>query len=408
MRGKPANSEGGRVRTDFCVVGGGIIGLAVARELLLRRPGATVTVLEKETGLARHQTSHNSGVVHAGMYYSPESVKGKLVRRGVALLREFCQEHGIVIDDCGKIIVAKDAGERSGLARLHERASALRVPGLEILGPDGIRAREPQVTGIAGLLSPTSAITDFPRIAAAIAQAARTDGAAIELGQAVQSITADQDGAVVRTPRGSYACRRLVVCAGLEADRLAVAAGGPRDPQVVPFRGEYYRLRDAKSSLVRSMIYPVPDPRYPFLGVHFTPRVGGSIDVGPNAILALSRRGYSWGQVSPRDLAAMAAWPGTWRLAAQHWRTGAYELAGSVSKRRFVARARDYVPSLEEADLVRAPAGVRAQAVSRDGRIIDDFVLARRGAVMFVRNAPSPAATSSLAIAQHVVDSVLD
>jgi L-2-hydroxyglutarate oxidase len=399
--------RGGPVRTDFCVVGAGIIGLAVARELLLRQPGATVAVLEKEAQLAQHQTSHNSGVVHAGMYYSPESVKGKLVRRGVALLREFCQEHGIVIDDCGKIIVARDSAELSGLARLHDRASALGVPGLEMLGPDGIRDREPQVTGAAGLLSPTSAITDFPAIAAAIAQSARKMGATIELGQAVESISSDAAGAVVHTARGAYECRGLVVCAGLQADRLAVAAGGPRDPQVIPFRGEYYRLRAGMPPLVRAMIYPVPDPRYPFLGVHFTPRVNGHIDVGPNAILALSRNGYSWGQVSPRDLAAMAAWPGMWRLAARHWRTGAYEFAGSVSKRRFLARARDYVPSLAEADLVRAPAGVRAQAVSKDGKIIDDFVLSQRGAVMFVRNAPSPAATSSLAIAQHVVDSVL-
>jgi (S)-2-hydroxyglutarate dehydrogenase len=395
------------VRTDFCVVGAGIIGLAVAREVLLRQPGASVTVLEQDTRLAAQQTSHNSGVVHAGMYYSPESVKGQLVRRGVALLREFCQENGIVIDDCGKIIVARDAGERAGLARLHERASALGVPGLELLGPRGIRDREPRVTGVAGLLSPTSAITDFPAIAAAIAADARKRGAVIELGQPVRIISAAPDEAVVGTGDRAYLCRRLVVCAGLSADRLAVAAGAPRDPQVVPFRGEYYRLRDGLPPLVRSMIYPVPDPRYPFLGVHVTPRVGGMTDVGPNAILALSRSGYSWQQVSPRDLAAMAAWPGMWRLAAQHWRTGAYELAGSVSKRRFVARARAYVPALNEADLVRAPAGVRAQAVSRDGRIIDDFVLSRRGPVMFVRNAPSPAATSSLAIAQHVVDSVL-
>jgi L-2-hydroxyglutarate oxidase LhgO len=399
--------RGGPVRTDFCVVGAGIIGLAVARELLLRQPGASVTVLEKEAQLAQHQTSHNSGVVHAGMYYAPESVKGQLVRRGVALLREFCQEHGIAIDDCGKIIVARDTAELNGLARLHDRASALGVPGLEMLGPDGIRDREPQVTGAAGLLSPTSAITDFPAIAAAIAQAARKEGAVIELGRAAQSITPGPAGAVVTAAQGTYECRRLVVCAGLQADRLAVAAGGPRDPQVVPFRGEYYRVRDGRPALVRAMIYPVPDPRYPFLGVHFTPRVNGTIDVGPNAIMALSRNGYTWGQVSPRDLAAMAAWPGMWRLAAKHWRTGAHELAGSVSKRRFVARARDYVPSLEEADLVRAPAGVRAQAVSRDGKIIDDFVLSQRGPVMFVRNAPSPAATSSLAIAQHIVDAVL-
>jgi L-2-hydroxyglutarate oxidase len=396
------------MRTDFCVVGAGIIGLAVAREVLASRPGATVTVIEKEPQIARHQTSHNSGVVHAGMYYAPDSVKGRLVRRGVAMLREFCAEHGIPVDDCGKIIVARDQPEIKGLERLRERASALGVPGLEMLGPDGIRDREPQVTGVAGLLSPTSAITDFPRIAAALAQEARDQGAVIELGREVRGITAGTDEAVVRTAAGpEYRCGRLIVCGGLQADRLATSAGAPRDPQVVPFRGEYYRLREGRKGLVRSMIYPVPDPRYPFLGVHFTPRVDGAIDVGPNAIMALSRQGYTWGRVSPRDLAAMAAWPGVWRLAAKHWRTGAYELAGSVSRRTFLARARQYVPSLAGADLVRAPAGVRAQAVSRDGRIIDDFVLARSGPVLFVRNAPSPAATSSLAIAQHVVEAVL-
>jgi L-2-hydroxyglutarate oxidase len=395
------------MRTDFCVVGAGIIGLAVAREVLARRPGASVTILEKEPGIARHQTSHNSGVVHAGMYYAPDSVKGRLVRRGVGLLREFCAEHGIPVDDCGKIIVARDAAEIKGLERLRERAAALQVPGLEMLGPDGIRDREPEVTGAAGLLSPTSAITDFPRIAAALAQEAQGQGAVLRLGEEVRGITAGADGAVVRAAGGDYPCGRLVVCAGLQADRLAAAAGEPRDPQVVPFRGEYYRLREGRKALVRAMIYPVPDQRYPFLGVHFTPRVDGSIDVGPNAILALARDGYTWGRVSPRDLAAMAAWPGMWRLAAKHWRTGAFELAGSVSRRTFLARARQYVPSLADADLTRAPAGVRAQAVSRDGRIIDDFVLSRSGPVMFVRNAPSPAATSSLAIAQHVVDSLL-
>jgi L-2-hydroxyglutarate oxidase len=400
-------AEGRRVTNDFCVIGAGIIGLAVARELVLSRPGASVTVIEQESRIARHQTSHNSGVVHAGLYYAPDSVKGRLVRLGVKLLREFCQEHGIIIDDCGKIVVAQNQGEIAGLERLHQRATALGVPGLEMLGPDGIRDLEPRVTGVAGLLSPTSAITDFPRIAAALADAARTRGAVIELGQAVTGITASADGVEVRTSRRAYQCRRLIVCAGLQADRLAVAAGGPRDPQVVPFRGEYYRLRDSRQGLVRAMIYPVPDPRYPFLGVHFTPRVDGRIDVGPNAILALSRRGYTWGDISPRDLAAMASWPGMWRLAAKNWRTGAHELAGSVSRRTFAARARQYVPSLADADLVPAPAGVRAQAVSRDGKILDDFVLDQRGPVMFVRNAPSPAATSSLAIAQHVVASVL-
>jgi L-2-hydroxyglutarate oxidase len=395
------------VKTDFCVVGAGIIGLAVAREILLRRPGASVTVLEREPAIGLHQTSHSSGVLHAGMYYRADSVKGRVVRRGVALLREFCAEHGIVIDECGKIIIARDAAEVAGLERLHGLASALGVPGLEMLGPDGISGREPNVTGAAGLLSPTSAITDFPAIAAAIAGHAEKLGAVIECGRPAASVRPGPAGATVRTARGDYEAAAVVVCAGLQSDRLAASAGEPRDPQVVPFRGEYYRLREGRGDLVRAMIYPVPDPRYPFLGVHLTPRVSGVIDIGPNAILALSRRGYSWGAVSPGDLAAMASWPGMWRLAAKHWRTGAHELAGSVSKRRFTARVRDYVPSLTEADLVPAPAGVRAQAVSRDGRILDDFVLAQRGPVMFVRNAPSPGATSSLAIAEHVVSAVL-
>ena len=372
------------------VVGGGIVGLAVAHQLLLDRPGAAVTVLEKEPRLAAHQSGRNSGVVHAGIYYAPGSVKAALCRRGVALLRDFCTEHAIPIDPCGKLVVARDEAEADRLPALLERARAVSAPGLEILGPDGIRDHEPHAVGRAALWSPSTAIVDFGAVAAALAADVTARGGVVRTGVPVTS-TAQLDA------------DEVVVCAGLHTDRVSKLAGGPDDPRIVPFRGEYLRLRPERAHLVRGLVYPLPDPRYPFLGVHFTRRVSGDVDVGPNAVLALSREGYRWRDLSPRDLTELAAYPGTWRLAAAHWRTGAHEVRGSLSRRTFARRAAAYVPALEAADLIRAPAGVRAQAVDRQGHLVDDFVLVRHGHVLSVRNAPSPAATSSLAIAERIV-----
>lgn len=390
--------------TRYGVVGGGILGVAVARRLLLTEPGASVTLLEKEPDLAGHQTGHNSGVVHAGVYYPPGSLKARLCRRGVGLLKEFCAEHGLRYHECGKLVIATGERERERLHAIRERAEANGVPGLRMLDADGIERVEPHARGIAALHSPATAIVDFTDVARTLARHAAEMGATVRTGVEVTGFTG-RDAEVVLRGRGhEEAFDLVIVCAGLHADRVAGLAGDERDPAIVPFRGEYHLLRPERRHLVRGLIYPVPDPRYPFLGVHLTLRADGEVMAGPNAVLALAREGYRRRDLSPRDLARMLAWPGFRRFARRHWRTGIAELAGSVSRRRFAALARRYVPELSTADLVPGPAGVRAQALARDGSLVDDFRITRRGRVVCVRNAPSPGATSSLAIAEHIVE----
>ncbi|SCL73453.1 L-2-hydroxyglutarate oxidase [Micromonospora peucetia] len=390
------------------VVGAGIVGLAVAREVLIRRPGSSVVVLEKEHQVGLHQTGHNSGVVHAGVYYQPGSLKATLCRRGVALLREYTAEHDIAYQELGKAIVARDATEEARLADLLARARANGVPGVQLLGPDGLRDREPHVRGRVALLSPHTAVVDFGQVARSLAADVARLGGEVRLGTAVTGIAQRGEKVVLATTSGQdVVAEQVILCAGLHVDRLATLAGGDPSPRILPFRGEYYRLRPERSSLVRGLIYPVPDPRYPFLGVHLTRRIDGTVDVGPNAVLALAREGYRRRDVRLGDLLATLGYPGFARLAARHWRTGAQEMLGSLLKGRFVAAARHYVPELTSADLVRAPAGVRAQAVDRRGDLVDDFRIEIMGRVVAVRNAPSPAATSSLAIAEHVVERAL-
>lgn len=395
------------------VVGGGIIGVAVARRLLGMDPAAQVTVWEKESRLAGHQTGHNSGVVHAGLYYTPGSLKARLCRRGVGLLKTFCEEHAVAYDEIGKVLVALDETEASRLAEIERRSQANGVPGIRRLDAPELRRIEPNVRGVAGLHSPTTAIVDFPGVTRAMADEVSQQGGSIRTGVEMVGMR-ETGGEVVLTARRrdgeteESAFDLVVLCAGLHSDRVAALAGGDPDPRIVPFRGEYYLLREDRRDLVNGLIYPVPDPRYPFLGVHLTPRVDGEVMVGPNAVMALAREGYRWSDVSPRDLAAAAAWPGFRRFARQHWRTGVAEMAGSLSRRRFVAAARRYVPELTSADVVPGPSGIRAQALDRDGSLVDDFRMDRRGHVLALRNAPSPAATSSLAIAEHLVDMVLD
>ena len=393
------------------VVGGGIVGAAVARRLLQVDESAAVTLYEKELELAAHQTGRNSGVVHAGLYYTPGSAKARLCRRGVGMLRDFCAEHDIAYDECGKILVALDDDQRARLADIEKRAQENGVPGVRTIGPDEIADHEPHVRGVAGLLSPTTAITDFPAVTRALAEEAAAAGATIRLDTRVVSLqrhgTEVVLGAESRGSRDSAAYDLVVLCAGVHSDRVAALADDAADPQIVPFRGEYYLLRDDRRDLVRGLIYPVPDPRYPFLGVHLTPTVGGDVMVGPNAVMALAREGYSWRDVSVRDLAETARSPGFRRFARTHWRTGVREMAGSLSRRRFVAAARAYVPSLRDEDVVPGPRGIRAQALDADGSLVDDFRIHRRGSVVAIRNAPSPAATSSLAIAEHIVDEAL-
>jgi (S)-2-hydroxyglutarate dehydrogenase len=398
--------------TSYLVVGGGILGAAVAARLQDVDPDAAVTIWEKEGALAAHQTGRNSGVVHAGLYYEPGSLKARLCRRGVGLLKEFCAEHAIAYDECGKVLVALDATEESRLAAIEERAHANGVPGVRRLDATGLRELEPHVQGVAGLHSPSTAIVDFPGVTRALAAQVEARGGNVRLGMEATGLREEAGGGVVRgrTSSGDVVGERfdrIVLCGGLHSDRLAVEAGDEPDPRIVPFRGEYYLLRPERRNLVNGLVYPVPDPRYPFLGVHLTPRVDGEVMVGPNAVLALAREGYRWRIVSARDLREIAASPGFRRFARQHWRTGVMEMAGSLSKRRFVGAARRYVPELQVADVVPGPSGIRAQALDADGSLVDDFRVNVRGHVVALRNAPSPAATSSLAIAEHLVDLVL-
>ncbi|MFC4050635.1 L-2-hydroxyglutarate oxidase [Actinomadura syzygii] len=388
------------------VVGAGILGLAVARRLAETRPDATVTVLDKEDRVAAHQTGRNSGVAHAGLYYAPGSLKATLCRRGVGLLKEYCEDRNLPYEECGKVVVARDAAELAALDEIERRALANGVPGLRRLTGAGLREIEPHAAGIAALHSPTTAIVDFPAVARAFARDVADGGGEVRLGFEVVRLGRAGDRVTVASPGAELVFDRLVVCAGLQSDRVARLAGDARAPAIVPFRGEYYRLAPSRTDLVRGLIYPVPDPRYPFLGVHFTRRVDGGVDVGPNAVLALAREGYRWRDVRPADVWETLRWPGFRRLAREHWRTGARELYGSAVKRAFVAQARGFVPELTAADVVPAPAGVRAQAVDADGSLVDDFRLGRVGPVTTVRNAPSPAATSALAIAEHVVASL--
>jgi L-2-hydroxyglutarate oxidase LhgO len=386
------------------VIGAGIIGLATARELQRRAADVQVTVVEKESGVARHQTGRNSGVVHAGVYYPAGSLKARLCSRGRILLRDFCAGHAIAYEECGKVIVARDEGELPALAEIEARATANAVPGLRRLSRPELLELEPHTAGVAGLHSPHTAIVDFTAVARALAE-----GVDVRTGFEVKTIRRRGAEVVVESDHDALAADRTVICAGLQADRLARLAGDGKGPAIVPFRGEYWRLVPSRASLVRGLVYPVPDPAYPFLGVHFTRRVGGAVEVGPNAVLALAREGYRRRDLRPTDLMATLGWPGFWRMARRDWRAGAREMRGSLFKRAFVAEARRLVPAVRSEDLVAARAGVRAQAVDADGSLVDDFRIGWAGGdgrIMAVRNAPSPGATSSLAIAEFLADEI--
>jgi (S)-2-hydroxyglutarate dehydrogenase len=389
------------------IVGAGIVGLAIGREITRRRPGTRVVVLEKEDRVAAHQTGHNSGVVHAGIYYKPGSLKAVLCTRGGAMLRDYCAERDLPYEECGKLVVAVTRDDVARLDALSARGGLNAVAGLRRVGAAEIRDIEPHATGLAALYSPRTAITDYTRIAESFAADIVAAGGEVRLGFAVDRVTPVGDALVIAAGERTLAVDRLIVCAGIHADVVAGLAGDAAEPRIIPFRGEYMRIVPAKTHMVRGLIYPVPDPRYPFLGVHFTRRVSGEVEVGPNAVLATAREGYGRGDVSLRDLYGIASWPGTWRMAARHWRTGLREMYGSASKRAYMTSARRYVPEITAGDVVRAGSGVRAQALDRDGSLVDDFRIHQHGSVVAVRNAPSPAATSSLAIAEHVVD-ILD
>lgn len=381
------------------VVGGGIVGVAVARQLALDHD---VTLFEKEDGLARHQTGHNSGVVHAGLYYEPGSLKATLCRRGVTLLREFAVRHGIAYEECGKIVVARHDREASRLDGIHARARANGAPGVRLIDRDEIAEREPHAVGVRALYSPHTAIVDYVAVTNALADDLRAAGGVVRLGAAVTGLA--QRGRTVRVTAGRLEEEfgLVIVCAGLHADRLARLAGGPAEPRIVPFYGDYFLLDDRRRHLVNGLIYPVPDPRYPFLGVHLTKRVDGTVLIGPNAFLATARESYHRKLVL-RDVRDALGFAGFWRFAARNLPAALRESHTALRPRRFVAEARKYVPGIEYRDVTRGPRGVRAQAMTARGHLLDDFAISGTDQLVHVRNAPSPAATSALAIAEHIV-----
>jgi L-2-hydroxyglutarate oxidase LhgO len=391
---------------DVGIVGAGIIGLASARELLRRHPRLKLALLDKEAEIGRHQTGHNSGVIHSGIYYAPGSLKARLCVQGARELYAYCAERDIPTERCGKVIVAADAAELSRLDELQRRGTANGVEGLELIGPERLRELEPHCVGLRALWSPNTGIVDFSQVAAAYARDVQAAGAELLLGRQVLAVARRSGTLVLRTSAGDVAARRMIACAGLYADRVAHLTGAPRDPRIVPFRGDYWELRPDRRSLARNLIYPVPDPGFPFLGVHFTRRLtDGAVWLGPNAVLAFAREGYRRRDLSGPDLAEALAFSGFRRLAARYWRTGLAEMVRDFSKRAFLRSLQRYVPALTAADLLPGPSGVRAQALDARGALVDDFVVnTQDGQIVHVRNAPSPAATSSLAIARLVAD----
>lgn len=393
---------------DLAVVGAGILGLATARELAQRHPGWSVVVLEKEADVAAHQTGHNSGVIHSGVYYAPGSLKARLCRQGMKDLYAYCEAKGIPTEACGKVVVAVDESELGRLEELHRRSVANGVDGVRLIDAAELRDLEPHCVGVRALVSPGAGIVDYRQVASAYADDVRAAGGEIRTGAAVGGIRRDGPAAVLITSAGDFRAARVVACAGLHSDRLARLSGGGREPRIVPFRGDYWVLRPERRHLCRNLIYPVPDPGFPFLGVHLTRRIeDGSIWLGPNAVLAFAREGYRRRTFRPRDLGQALAARGFRRLARKHWRTGAAEMWRDLSKRAFVREVQRFVPAVTAADVLPGPSGVRAQAVSPDGTLVDDFVIETTAdGVVHVRNAPSPGATSSLAIARHIADKV--
>jgi L-2-hydroxyglutarate oxidase LhgO len=402
--------ESRRVTTpqaDAVVIGAGIVGLASALAILGSRPGASLVVLEKEATLAAHQTGRNSGVIHAGLYYKPGSVKARTCARGRGLLERFCEEHNVPFERCGKVVVATTDAEVPRLDELERRGRANGLTGIRRISIAEAKEKEPHVAGVAALHVPETGIVDYRAVSAAYVREIERRGGTVRTGARVVGIVRDGNRVVVRSTGGDVSARVLVACAGLESDRVARAAGLPVDVAIVPFRGEYWMLSPQRSDLVRHLIYPVPDPTFPFLGVHFTRRIGGGIEAGPNAVLALRREGYTRTSVSARDVWDELRWPGFWKMARKHWRAGLHEQVRSLSRRAFARACATLVPEITEADLTPGGAGVRAQAVARTGALLDDFAFAEAERMVHVINAPSPAATASLAIGEEIAGRAL-
>jgi L-2-hydroxyglutarate oxidase len=389
---------------DIAIVGGGIVGLATALALSERVPRLRLAVLEKESRLAAHQSSHNSGVIHAGIYYTPGSYKACLCVEGVKLMLTFCDMYGIQYERCGKVIVATSPEELPRLAQLYKRGVANGVAGLERIGPERVREIEPHANALAAIYSPATGIVDFGKVSMTMASVLRGRGAAILTGARVRRIVSANGGVVLETASGTVCARALINCAGLYADRVARLMGVRTDVRIIPFRGEYYNLVPDRRHLVRGLIYPAPDPAFPFLGVHFTRTIHGGVEAGPNAVLAFAREGYTYMHIRLGEVAGMLAYPGFWRMAARYWRMGLYEVYRSLSRSAFVRALQCLVPEISPADLEPGGAGVRAQAVEKDGALVDDFRIVETPKAIHVLNAPSPAATASLAIGRHIAD----
>ncbi len=391
-------------RYNVVIVGGGVVGLAVALEITQRFPQQRLLVLEKEAAVARHQSGHNSGVIHSGIYYKPGSLKARLCVAGAAAMIEFCREHGVPHKVCGKVIVATREDEFPRLEELCRRGEANGLTGVRQMGPEELREIEPHARGLRALYVPQTGVTDYAAVCAKYAELISAHGGSILTSAGVTGIKRASDEIVVETVRGTFSTTSLINCAGLFSDRISRMAGDDPEVMIVPFRGEYYDLVPERAALVRALIYPVPDPRFPFLGVHFTRRITGKVDAGPNAVLAFKREGYRRSDVNLRDLASALVFPGFWRMAAQHWRSGCGEYYRSLSKTAFVRALQRLLPEVREEDLVPGDSGVRAQAVRRDGSLVDDFQIVPSANMLHVLNVPSPAATASLLIARTIVD----
>jgi L-2-hydroxyglutarate oxidase len=391
-------------RYNVVVIGGGVVGLGVALEITRRFPRLRLLLIEKEDRVARHQSGHNSGVIHSGVYYKPGSLKARLCVTGAAAMVEFCREHGIAYEVCGKVIVATHADELPRLEELRKRGEANGLTGLRMIGPEELKEIEPHAAGLRALVVPATGITDYAVVCEKYAELISTAGGTVLTSAAATGIRRTANEIVVETSRGAFSTDSLINCAGLFSDRISRMAGDEPGVMIVPFRGEYYDLTPERASLVRALIYPVPDPRFPFLGVHFTRRITGRVDAGPNAVLALAREGYRHRDINLRDLASSLAFPGFWRMARQHWRNGLDEWHRSLSKPAFVRALQRLLPEVGENDLVPGGSGVRAQGLKPDGALVDDFQFVPSGKVLHVLNVPSPAATASLAIGKAIVD----
>jgi L-2-hydroxyglutarate oxidase len=391
------------ISTDVAVIGGGIVGLATAYQLTRELPGTRVVVLEKEAELARHQTGHNSGVLHSGIYYKPGSLKAINCRQGKRLMEEFCEAEGIAYEICGKVIVALGESELPALERIFERGQANGVV-CEVIGPERLAELEPHAAGIRAIHVPEAGIVDYTQVCQRLAERVKERGGSVLTSARVTGFSRVGDRVVLTSAAGEVEASQVVNCAGLHCDRVTAMSGQRPDAKIIPFRGEYFELKPEAHHLCKNLIYPVPDPNFPFLGVHFTRMIGGGVECGPNAVLAFAREGYRKTDFNPADMAETLSYPGFLKLAAKYWRTGLGEIWRSASKRAFVKALQRLVPEIRAEHLESAPAGIRAQAVARDGSMVDDFLIQEADRVINVNNAPSPAATASLNIGRTIVD----